>query len=216
MPQKVLKAVRKKRKKRSNFFKACRRMKLIVGLGNPGKAYTGSRHNIGFTVLTELADSLKINFRRAFLQRAELGKCGISGEEIILAKPVTFMNLSGAAVAALLRKYRLDLKDLLVICDDLDLELGRIKIRKGGSSGGHQGLQSIIERIGSSDFARLRVGISRPIDKEDVTDYVLSNFKAGERARVKNVVSTACECAKSWITEKDIDKIMNTFNRRSV
>jgi len=191
-------------------------MKLIVGLGNPGKTYTGSRHNIGFTVLTELADSLKIDFRRAWLQRAELAKGSISGEEIILAKPVTFMNLSGIAVAALLRKHGLDLKDLLVICDDLDLELGRIKIRKGGSSGGHQGLQSIIERIGTSDFSRLRVGISRPVDKEDVTDYVLSNFKTGERSQVKAAVAIASECVKSWITEKDTEKIMNTFNRRSV
>lgn len=191
-------------------------MKLIVGLGNPGKAYIGSRHNIGFNVLNELAGSLKIKFRRLLMQRVELAKASISGEEIILAKPVTFMNLSGIAVAALLRKYRLDFKNLLVVCDDLDLELGRIKIRKGGSSGGHQGLQSIIERTGRDDFARLRVGIDRPIDKEDVTDYVLSNFKAGEMSQVKNAVSKACECVNSWITKNDIDKTMSTFNQRSV
>ena len=186
-------------------------MKLIVGLGNPGKAYIGSRHNIGFDVLKSLADSLKITFKRSFLLRVELSKGNIAGEAIILARPLTFMNLSGIAVAALLRKYGLDLKDLLVVCDDLDLELGRIKIRKGGSAGGHQGLQSIIERVRSDDFVRLRVGIGRPIDKEAVTEYVLSNFTAGERPQVKDAVSNACDCVKSWVTE-DIDKTMNIFN----
>jgi PTH1 family peptidyl-tRNA hydrolase len=189
-------------------------VKLIVGLGNPGDTYIDSRHNIGFSVVDALGKDCRGSFKRdrgtfAFTAKGKLGN-----KEVILAEPVTFMNLSGVSVKALLKKYKIDLGDLLVVCDDLDLELGRIKIRPAGSSGGHHGLESIIDNIRSQDFARLRVGIGRPHPGIETSDYVLSQFKRKEKEIARQIIDTATRCCHSWLT-KNIQETMSMFNKRS-
>lgn len=189
-------------------------MKIIVGLGNPGRDYTDSRHNIGFLTIQALAREYRISFKR------DKGTCSLSGrrivhgEEVLLAMPLTFMNLSGTAAEVLLKKYAVGVSDTLVVCDDLDLELGRLKIRPSGSAGGHRGLQSIIDSLGRQDFCRLRLGIGRPRSGEDAADYVLSAFRRGELARVKEMVERARDCCSMWVDE-GITKSMHIFNTRS-
>ncbi|MDD5060435.1 MAG: aminoacyl-tRNA hydrolase [Candidatus Omnitrophica bacterium] len=188
-------------------------MKLIVGLGNPGLIYAGNRHNIGFTVLKSLAVSLKIVFKREFSASSLVAKGKIFEEDLVLAMPQTFMNLSGSAVKALLKKFKIPPEKLLVVCDDLDLELGRIKIRPAGSSGGHRGLKSIIEQIGTQDFNRLRIGISRPNKGREITDFVLSGFTRSEKGQVKEAVEKAVECCRFW-AEKGVTETMNIYNKK--
>jgi peptidyl-tRNA hydrolase, PTH1 family len=138
-------------------------MKLIVGLGNPGRVYTRNRHNVGFQCLNQFArlKSIRLDRRQC---RARIGMGEVSGVPLILARPGTFMNVSGDSVSCLVRRHHIDLSDLLIICDDLDLPLGKIRLRQSGGSGGHRGINSIISALGSGDFARLRVGIGRPQD----------------------------------------------------
>ncbi|MCX5699716.1 MAG: aminoacyl-tRNA hydrolase [Candidatus Omnitrophica bacterium] len=188
--------------------------KLIVGLGNPGLIYAGSRHNIGFVVLKFLASSLKINFKRDSSVSALVAKDKLLAQDVVLALPQTYMNLSGIAVAALLKKFKVNPKDLLVVCDDLDLELGKMKIRPQGSSGGQRGLESIIERLGTRDFGRLRIGIGRPKSSVDASKYVLSGFLRKEKAAVKQIKEDAVSCCLSWV-KNGIAQTMNTFNLRS-
>ncbi|MDD5097898.1 MAG: aminoacyl-tRNA hydrolase, partial [Candidatus Omnitrophica bacterium] len=157
-------------------------MKLIVGLGNPGLIYAFTRHNIGFQVIKSLARSLKIDLKRDRLIYSLAGKGKCAGQDIILAMPQTFMNLSGMAVKACFKKFKVTPADLLVICDDLDLDLGRIKIRPSGSSGGQRGLDSIIKQIGTPEFSRLRIGIGRPSRPIDAAKYVLTGFARKEKA----------------------------------
>jgi len=187
-------------------------MKLIVGLGNPGLIYAGSRHNIGFAVLKSLARSLKISFKRDRAVSALVAKDQLSGQDLVLALPQSYMNLSGIAVAALFKKFKVDAKDLLVVCDDLDLELGQIKIRPQGSSGGQRGLQSIIERLGTQDFSRLRIGIGRPKNPQDAAKYVLSGFLRKEKTALKQIEEDAVNCCLSW-AKNGIAQTMNTFNQ---
>jgi PTH1 family peptidyl-tRNA hydrolase len=206
-------------------------MKLIVGLGNPGKIYINSRHNIGFSVIKSLSQLLDTSFKAESRALSIVGKGRIKNKNIILAMPLTFMNLSGLAVCALVKKYKIDLPrlslksdtdlkeerdldNLLVVCDDLDLEFGRMKIRPRGSSGGHRGLQSIMDYLGGGDFARLRIGIGRPRQKADAAGYVLSVFTREEKEQVKKTIREACDCCESWVAE-GIAKSMNIFNRRS-
>ncbi len=186
-------------------------MKLIVGLGNPGKAYIDSRHNIGFLAINALSKRYGITLKRDFSTRSLSGKGNISGVEAILLKPLTFMNLSGIAVKALLKKYKVSIEDLLVICDDLDLELGRIKIRKSGSSGGHRGLASIMDSLGENNFNRLRIGIGRPCEGIEPAEYVLSPFTRKEKTTVNSVIKKACDCIEFWGSD-GIVKTMNIFN----
>lgn len=187
-------------------------LKLIVGLGNPGLIYIGSRHNIGFLVLKSLTRSLKINFKRDNSASCLVARDKLVQQDVVFALPQTYMNLSGIAVAALLKKFKVDLKDLLVVCDDLDLELGQIKIRPQGSSGGQRGLQSIIERLGTQDFCRLRVGIGRPKSSQDAAKYVLSRFMRKESITVKQAEEDAVNCCRSWL-EKGVVQTMNNFNK---
>ena len=189
-------------------------MKLIVGLGNPGDTYIDSRHNIGFSLVDALSKYCGGSFKRDRGTFALTARCRLRETAVILAKPVTFMNLSGVAVKALLKKYKVEPGDLLVVLDDLDLELGRIKIRPSGSAGGHHGLGSIIENIHSQDFARLRLGIGRPHPAIDTSDYVLSQFTRKESQILKEAISTACACAQAWLS-KNIQETMNMFNKRS-
>jgi PTH1 family peptidyl-tRNA hydrolase len=186
-------------------------MKLIVGLGNPGDKYKDSRHNIGFAVVRALADGAvfkKDNRACVFCAKVEL-----EGQPVVLALPLTFMNLSGQAVLPLSRKFCRDLTELLVVVDDLDLELGRLKIRPNGSSGGHHGLASIIESLGSREFARLRLGIGRPQRHVSGADYVLSNFLKKEKETVCDVVRDACDCCSTWAAEGVVGA-MEKFNRK--
>ncbi|MDD5130558.1 MAG: aminoacyl-tRNA hydrolase [Candidatus Omnitrophica bacterium] len=188
------------------------RAKLIVGLGNPGLVYAGSRHNIGFVVVKSLARSLKINFKRDSSVSALVGKA--LAQNIILALPQTYMNLSGIAVNALLKKFKVIPEDLLVVCDDLDLELGKMKIRPQGSSGGQRGIESIIERLGTQDFCRLRIGIGRPNNPQDAAKYVLSGFLRKEKTQVKQIEEEAVGCCRSWI-DNGIVQTMNNFNAKT-
>lgn len=190
-------------------------MKLIVGLGNPGREYSGTRHNIGFAVLGELARKNCINFdKRCCHSRSGEGR--IAGQEIALAKPQTYMNLSGDAVASLMRRYRVKLSDILIVHDDLDLPLGKIRLRANGSAGGHNGLKSIIASVGSMDLARLKIGIGRPeslgAERRDVIDHVLTGFDALERKIAEDAIVKATE-AVEMVVEQGLEAAMNRFNR---
>jgi len=188
-------------------------VKLIVGLGNPGRNYTESRHNAGFFVIKALSKNYKIPLKKDSFSLSGKGK--VQGESLILALPLTFMNLSGIAASALIKKYKIDLENLLVVCDDLDLGLGVIKIRPDGSSGGHRGLGSIIDSLGSQEFGRLRIGIGRPLGgKIDAASFVLSPFTKREKGKMKETIGEACDCCRVW-AKKGITESMNIFNRRS-
>lgn len=189
-------------------------MKLIVGLGNPGKDYIYSRHNIGFLVIKALAKIHGALLRREIATFSLNAKDKIRGQNVILAIPLTFMNLSGIAVSALLKKYKIDLGNLLVICDDLDLEFGRVKIRVSGSSGGHLGLRSIIDSLECQNFCRLRLGIGRPKNDIEPAEYVLSAFSKKEKREIKEIEAKAVSCCQVWVT-RGITECMNNFNRRS-
>jgi len=189
-------------------------VKLIVGLGNPGRAYAESRHNIGFLCVRSLAKSQKAVLKKGLFSSSLTGVARLGREKAILVLPLTFMNLSGSAVRSLVRKYKIGLKDLLVISDDLDLEFGRLKIKSGGTSGGHRGLESIIENLKSRDFARLRLGIGRPGRNIDPADYVLSAFTKKEKEELQGILENASQCVVAWVND-GIDKSMNMFNKRS-
>ena len=184
-------------------------------MGNPGLIYAGSRHNIGFSVIKSLARFLKVTLKRdrAVFSVTGASRCG--QHNIILAMPQTFMNLSGIAVKALFKKYKACPESLLVICDDLDLELGRIKLRSSGRSGGQRGLESIIEHIGSQEFSRLRIGIGRPQKSTDAARYVLTGFSRREKPLIDEAREKAVECCLAWV-EKGIDETMNMFNAKEL
>jgi PTH1 family peptidyl-tRNA hydrolase len=191
-------------------------MKLIVGLGNPGKAYAYNRHNVGFLCLNYFARLHSIHFyHRQCQARVGIGK--MRGEKLLLARPGTFMNLSGKSVACLVNKHHMPLSDLLVIHDDLDLPLGKIRLRQRGSSGGHKGMNSIIAALGSEDFPRIRVGIGRPqvegqpLSEDSIVNYVLSDFSRQEEATVRSVIATVAEAIDCFLTQ-GIKAAMNKFN----
>ncbi|OAT85099.1 aminoacyl-tRNA hydrolase [Desulfotomaculum copahuensis] len=186
-------------------------MMLVVGLGNPGPEYAASRHNVGFMVIDRLAARLGVAVDRR-LQRSLVGQAAAAGEKIILAKPQTYMNASGVAVAGLLRWYRLEPAALLVISDDLDLPAGRLRLRRAGGHGGHNGLRSIIEQTGSRDFARLRIGIGRPADgRMDARDWVLGKFSPAGRELIEPVLDDAAGAVLT-IAGEGLDAAMNRYN----
>ena len=187
-------------------------MKLIVGLGNPGLFYRNSRHNIGFSVVKSLARKTKAAFKKDVLSLSTRAKIG--AESVVIAMPLTFMNLSGLAVAKLLEKYGLDLRALLVVCDDMDLEFGRLKLRWKGSSAGHRGVQSVIDCLSSEEFCRLRVGIGRPPAGKDASKFVLSSFSGQQRRGLKEALDDAGVACVSWIKEGK-EKTMSTHNRKA-
>lgn len=189
-------------------------MKLIVGLGNPGRIYAGSRHNIGFSVVKSLAKKCRFSFRRDPRTFSLSVKGRREGEDIVLAMPQAFMNVSGQAVGALCKKHRIDIENMLVVCDDMDLEFGRLRIRPKGSSGGHRGLVSIIGVLGENTFCRLRIGIGRPSQALDAAGFVLSPFTKQERAELDGVIDAAADCCLSWAT-RGIAETMNIYNKRS-
>lgn len=188
-------------------------MKAIIGLGNPGLKFRSNRHNVGFLVVKSLARKFNIRLRRRECS-CLLGKGRIGGYEVVLALPLTYMNLSGQAVSAVVKRHKVGSKDLLVICDDVSLPVGKIRIRPRGSAGGHKGLRSIITELGSDDFSRLRVGIGLPPrqDREvELKTYVLADFKKGELKEIDKAVATAVETTQVWTTE-DIVSAMNRYN----
>jgi PTH1 family peptidyl-tRNA hydrolase len=184
-------------------------MKLIVGLGNPGPEYRETRHNIGFAVVDELARRYEVgNWREQF--EALVARTRFDDDSLTLAKPLTFMNLSGRAVAALAGFYKIDPADVLVVTDDAALPVGRLRARREGSAGGHNGLKSVIEHLGTQAFPRLRVGVGRG-DGRDLADHVLGRFDADERDRVSAAVLRAADCAETWLRD-GIERAMNAFN----
>jgi len=192
-------------------------MKLIVGLGNPGRTYAHNRHNIGFRCLNYFARLHSIRFERRQCQ-ARVGFGQVAGSKLLLAKPSTFVNLSGRAVGPLLHKYSTPLSDLLVIYDDLDLSLGKIRLRPSGGSGGHKGMKSIISALGSEDFPRIRVGIGRPqveglsnTDEDAIVNYVLSDFTPQEEELIKPVIATVAEAIDCFLAQ-GMEVAMSKFN----
>lgn len=190
--------------------------KLVVGLGNPGKEYERTRHNIGFAALDRLAEKLDCSFRRKWRFSAEIAEA-VAGEagKVVLAKPRTYMNRSGAAVSALLNWLKIEPAQLLVVVDDADLPLGQIRLRAAGGSGGHNGLRSIIETLGGNeDFARLRVGIGRNAPAgSDITGHVLGKFAPQERELAEQAVAIAVEAIECCLRD-GLTGAMNQFNRK--
>ena len=184
-------------------------MKLIVGLGNPGPRYTGNRHNVGYQCIERLARRHDITVGKVMF-KAYVSRVQIGHHKVVLARPLTFMNLSGLAVRPVLRWYHLPLQDLLVIYDDLDLPLGTIRLRQKGGAGGHKGMRSIIEALGSQEFPRLRIGIGRPARGEP-QDYVLSDFTRDELAVMEGAYDLALEAVERFVAE-GIVPAMNEFN----
>jgi len=188
-------------------------MKLIVGLGNPGSAYSRNRHNIGFTCLRHFARRFGIRLDRK-QSHARTGSGEIEGETIVLARPQTYMNLSGQSVSRLVKKCKLNLDDLIVIHDDLDLPLGRIRIRRGGGSGGHKGIESVIGELGSRDFIRIRIGIGRPSEsasEDEIIGFVLSDFTPEEERVIKKAIDGVSDAIICLITE-GLETAMNSYN----
>ncbi len=184
-------------------------MKLVVGLGNPGTKYDRTRHNIGFEIADRLASGGSgATFARKF--EGLLADAEIDHHRVLILKPETFMNLSGRSVVAAMRFYKLDLIDLLVLCDDLNLPLGKIRIRGGGSDGGQKGLRDISAQLGNENYARVRVGIGDR-GQIDASDFVLSRFRPAERPTIDDTLITATQAVAVWTT-KGLDAAMNQFN----
>jgi len=183
---------------------------LIVGLGNPGREYRLTRHNIGFMCLDHLANRLGTAFARVE-SRALVAKTAYQSNRLVLAKPQTYMNLSGQAVSALARFYKVPLEHLLIAYDDVDLPLGTLRLRPGGGSAGQKGMQSIIERLGSQDFPRLRLGIGRPPGRMDAASYVLQDFESGEADLLDATLERAGDAILTIVTD-DLVTAMNRFN----
>jgi peptidyl-tRNA hydrolase, PTH1 family len=187
-------------------------MKIIIGLGNPGKKYERTRHNAGFLAVDEIARDLRFSLSQE-KYHACIGKCRIGGEDAVVAKPQTFMNESGRSVGAVLRYTYAKPADLIVVHDELDLPLGTVRVKTGGGHGGHNGLRSIIEHIGTPEFIRVRVGVGRPEPGLDAADYVLSPFTAEEREAAAEAIAKAAEAVKAVILD-GLAKAMNDFNKK--
>jgi peptidyl-tRNA hydrolase, PTH1 family len=184
-------------------------MHLIVGLGNPGRIHARNRHNAGFRCLDYLAAKYGLSFDRKRF-KAQVASGSIAGQDVILAKPQTYMNDSGLSVAEMVRWHRLPLSSLLVVYDDLDLPLATVRIRERGSSGGHRGMQSIIDHLKSNDFPRLRLGIGRPVSGDPIA-YVLQNFSGPEQELMNRVCAVVAEATEAILGE-GLSAAMNRFN----
>jgi peptidyl-tRNA hydrolase, PTH1 family len=187
-------------------------VKLIAGLGNPGRDYVGTRHNVGFGVVDLLAarhggswEAAKVDAVMARLRMADAGP-------VLLAKPLTYMNLSGEAVQGLAHYFRIDVPDILIVADDVNLPLGRLRARKTGTEGGHNGLRSVALRLGTIDYPRLRIGVGRGDSRRELADHVLSRFDADEIPGIEAAIARAADAAETFVTD-GIDVVMNRFNR---
>ena len=189
-------------------------MFIIVGLGNPGKDYTNTRHNIGFDVIDALADMAGISVIEK-KHKAIIGKGVIDGQKVILAKPQTYMNLSGESVRDIIDYYKVDEEqELIVISDDISLDVGNIRVRKKGSAGGHNGLKNIIAHLGHDTFLRVKMGVGEKPKGYDLADYVLGHFTADERKIMNESAKKAAEAIRMMMVG-DVDKAMNEFNKKS-
>ncbi|WP_224365477.1 aminoacyl-tRNA hydrolase [Hyalangium versicolor] len=191
-------------------------MKLICGLGNPGREYERHRHNIGFMVVDALLSRARAELNQEKFQ-ARVGQGSLGGERILFVEPQTYMNLSGRSLAEAARFYKIAVEDILVIHDELDLPFGRLQLKAGGGTGGHNGLKSSVQSLGADGFIRLRFGISKPEGpnaKERVAGYVLSNFDDGERRQLEEFIGKASDMAETWVRE-GLATAMNRFNRKA-
>ncbi len=184
---------------------------MIVGLGNPGKEYAQSRHNIGFMVLDRLAERFGVSFTR-YEQKALVVKVNAEQRTLILAKPQTFMNLSGQSVAPLARFYQVPSDQLMIVYDDIDLPFGTLRVRASGSSAGHKGMQSILDRLGRQDVPRLRVGVGRPHGAKAAAQYVLREFSAQEKIDLPLILDRAAQAVQDWVNFG----IVEAMNRHNV
>ena len=186
-------------------------MHLVVGLGNPGADYAKTRHNAGFLLVEKLAEKWRANWANEKKFAAHVAKAEHSGKRVLLCEPQTFMNLSGETVGALVKFYQLPLTQLIVAVDDADLPLGEIRLRPSGSSGGHHGLESIEQHLGSREFARLRIGIGRRDGTREITNFVLGKFDAAETAVLEKVLERAAGQIECWL-DAGLQKAMSQFN----
>lgn len=185
-------------------------MFVVVGLGNPGKQYENTRHNVGFNVIDELAKEYGASVTK-MKHKALIGECRVGSEKVLFVKPQTYMNLSGETLIDIYNYYKVDLENIIVIYDDIDLNVGKIRIRKKGSAGSHNGMKSIIKCLGSGEFPRVRVGISKPEHGQDLADFVLSRFRKEEQLDIDDGIEKACKAVDSMIKE-NIDLAMNKYN----
>jgi PTH1 family peptidyl-tRNA hydrolase len=188
-------------------------IKALIGLGNPGKQYEKTRHNVGFMVADVVASLLKCPKKKKECCFSHIIEC--QDHDLVIVKPQTYMNNSGVAVKSLLEELNLKPEEILVIVDDIDLPLGTIRLRKSGSSGGQRGIKSIIENIKTENFPRLKIGIGRPKRKEDIPDYVLSEFSKDEKLIIEKVISESAHCLLN-VLKYGVDKSMNFCNKKIV
>lgn len=186
-------------------------MKVVVGLGNPGKKYVGTRHNVGFDLLNMIAEKYSVSFKKSTRLLSKTASISIDDKQVMLVKPQTYMNNSGQAVAAIRSYYKLTDNDFVIIYDDADLTVGRLRLRNEGSSGGHRGVQSIIEQMGTKKFARIKIGIGREKSENGLINYVLGSFSAEEKKIIVPVLETA-EKAVEEIINGEFSAAMNKFN----
>jgi len=184
-------------------------VKLIAGLGNPGKKYEATRHNVGFMVVDYIADMWNVEFNKT-KEKGLIAESYYHGEKVILVKPQTYMNLSGVCVGSLVNFYKIPIEDVIIVYDDLDLEVGTIRIRPAGSSGGHKGIQSIINHLATNEIIRVKVGIGR--DADHAIDHVLGIFNKTEWDIIKEVIPKASEAVEKLLAG-DVEKVMNLYNK---
>lgn len=187
-------------------------MYIIIGLGNPGMEYAGTRHNIGFSVITRLSDdyNIPLDFKK---HKALCGKGYIEGQKVILAQPQTYMNLSGESVRELMDYYKVTEDEIIIVYDDISLDVGQLRVRPKGSAGGHNGIKSIIQHMGTQEFPRVRVGVGDKPKGWDLADYVLSRFPAEEEPLVRETLKRASDACKTIILD-GVEEAMNQFNRK--
>ncbi|WP_336790680.1 aminoacyl-tRNA hydrolase [Paenibacillus sp. MMO-177] len=186
-------------------------MKWIVGLGNPGTTYQSTRHNVGFMVIDELARRWNIQVTQSKC-KALLGEGNVQGTKVVLIKPMTYMNLSGESVRGFMDYFKADLEDGLIVYDDMDTEVGKIRLRYQGSAGGHNGIKSLIQHLGTQQFNRIRMGVSRPQPGRNIADYVLDNFPKSEQEALKSMIEQACD-AVEYSLKASFDNTMAKFNK---
>ncbi len=188
-------------------------MYIIAGLGNPGKEYAGTRHNVGFDAIDYLVEKYKINLNKLKFNSV-YGELNINGEKVMLVKPVTYMNRSGTAISEIINYFKVPLENLIVIYDDIDIPVGALRIRPHGSSGTHNGMKSIVSSLGSEKFPRIRIGIDRNPDV-DLADYVLQRFNPDERLKINEIIKFAAESSEE-IIKTNLESAMQKYNIRTI
>lgn len=187
-------------------------VKMIVGLGNPGSKYEKTKHNIGFMAIDNIVKNLDVTFTDDKNFKAQIGSTFINHEKVYFVKPTTFMNNSGIAVKALLTYYNIDITNLIVIYDDLDMEVSKLRLRSKGSAGGHNGIKSIIAHIGTQEFNRIKVGIGRPLKGMTVISHVMGQFNTEDNIAISLTLDRVVNAVKFYLQENDFEKTMQKFN----